>query len=43
MSEFENLSSVPRYSKEMLDDTFEFLRNKLGKSLKPSGSGIQDF
>lgn len=41
MSECESLSSVHGYSREMLDDTFEFLRDKLGKGLKPSGSGIQ--
>ncbi len=41
MSECESLSSGHGYSSEMLDDTFEFLRVKLGRSLKPSESGIQ--
>jgi hypothetical protein len=31
MSEFQSLSLVHGYSKEMLDDIFEFLRDKLGK------------
>jgi hypothetical protein len=31
MSVFESFSSVRGYSREMLDDRFEFLREKLGK------------
>jgi hypothetical protein len=31
MSEFESLSSVYGYSREMLDDRFEFLQVKLGR------------